>query len=287
MSDSTPRTRRWIIPVVTLALLVLGTVVVTMAIMLGMTDSDGDNAISSGTPAAASGEVPSAQSTTSEDPAAPSGTVPPDIPSVSGDEPAETGTTTGAASVVSELADPVWVSRIAAATDIPERALVAYAGASLAVAQSHPGCGLGWNTLAAIGLVESEHGSMNGSLLGQDGVAGPEIIGVALNGDGVARIPDTDDGALDNDTTWDRAVGPMQFLPTTWEQYAMDGDGDGTPDVHNIDDTSLTAAVYLCETGNDLTQPDNWIKAVAAYNAGSDYNTRIVEAANTYSAADQ
>ncbi len=243
MSDSTPRNRRWIIPAVTLVLLVLGTVVVTMAIMLGMTNSDGDDAISSGTPATVS--------------------------------------------VVSELADPAWVSRVATVTDIPERALVAYAGASLAVAQSHPGCGLGWNTLAAIGLVESEHGTLNGSLLGQDGVAGPEIIGVALNGDGVARIPDTDNGALDNDTTWDRAVGPMQFLPATWEQYAMDGNGDGTPDVHNIDDASLTAAVYLCETGGDLTQPDSWIKAVAAYNAGSDYNTRIAEAANTYAAADQ
>ncbi len=41
---------------------------------------------------------------------------------------------------VAELADAAWVSRMAAAAGIPERALAAYAGATLRMAQDAPGC---------------------------------------------------------------------------------------------------------------------------------------------------
>ena len=34
-------------------------------------------------------------------------------------------------------------------------------------------------------------------------------------------------GRLDGDDTWDRAVGPMQFIPSTWAWSGRDGDGDG------------------------------------------------------------
>ena len=57
------------------------------------------------------------------------------------------------------------------------------------------------------------------------------IIGLPLDGShGVKRIEDTDDGRLDGDPVFDRAIGPLQFIPTTWEDWASDADGDGVAD---------------------------------------------------------
>lgn len=183
---------------------------------------------------------------------------------------------------LSELADPAWVTRMGSAGAIPERALMAYSGASIRMSVERPSCGLGWNTLAAIGHVESEHGTLYGGSIGANGVLTPSLIGVALNGDGVATIGDTDAGAFDGDASWDRAVGPMQFIPGTWAVHARDAVGDGVADIHNIDDAALTAAHYLCDAGGDLAQPQNWITAIAAYNQSVEYNNRVADAAIFY-----
>lgn len=183
---------------------------------------------------------------------------------------------------ISARVDPAWVADVATRTGIPSRALAAYAGAALAVADTRPDCGLGWNTLAAIGLVESEHGTIGGSRIGADGVARPAIVGIALDGSAAGRVADTDDGALDGDARWDRAVGPMQFIPQTWLAYGRDGDGDGRADIHQIDDAALAAADYLCDVGGDLTDPARWIAAVHDYNPDTAYNHRVADAAAHY-----
>ncbi|WP_460945219.1 lytic transglycosylase domain-containing protein [Okibacterium endophyticum] len=180
------------------------------------------------------------------------------------------------------LVDQRWVSALATKTGIPLRALQAYTGASLRVATEYPGCGLGWNTLAGIGHVESEHGTINGSHIAEHGAATPAIVGIALTGVETDAIPDTDDGVLDGDTVWDRAVGPMQFIPATWAEWAADGNGDGDADPQNIDDSALAAGRYLCHIGGDLTDHDRWIAAVAAYNNTIEYNNRVAEAADHY-----
>lgn len=199
-------------------------------------------------------------------------------PSAAPSPPVGGVTTAGIAAQV----DPAWVARVAARAGIPVRALAAYAGAALAVAASHPRCGLGWNTLAAIGSVESAHGTIGGARIDADGVARPAIVGIALDGSASARIADTDDGAVDGDAEWDRAVGPMQFIPSTWAVYGRDGDGDGRADIHQIDDAALSAAVYLCDVGGDLTDPARWIAAVHDYNPDAAYNHRVADAAARY-----
>jgi membrane-bound lytic murein transglycosylase B len=98
----------------------------------------------------------------------------------------------------------------------------------------------------------------------------------------VARIRDTDGGVLDDDPEWDRAVGPMQFIPATWSQWAADGNGDGVHDPQQIDDAVLAAARYLCFAGGDLSIPGNWISAVTAYNHSIEYNNRVAEVADRY-----
>lgn len=186
---------------------------------------------------------------------------------------------------VSTLADPSWVRDAATATGIPERALSAYAGAALRVASEDPGCGLGWNTLAGIGEVETHHGSLGGGRITPGGLASPAIIGVALNGNGVDAIPDTDAGRLDGDRTWDRAVGPMQFIPGTWAQWAADGTGDGAPNPHRIDDAALAAGRYLCAVEGSLNDQATWERAIASYNNSHDYAVRVSVATQYYAAA--
>ena len=155
--------------------------------------------------------------------------------------------------------------------DIPDAALRAYRNAANAMAS----CGIRWTFLAAIGRVESNHGRFGGSQLGSDGVSRPAIIGLQLNGKGpVAAIRDTDGGALDGDKVWDRAVGQMQFIPGTWAMSARDGDGNGRTDPHDIDDSALAAATYLCGAG-DLSTPEGMRRAALRYNH-SDYYADLV-----------
>ncbi|ONH55404.1 hypothetical protein CcI49_28110 [Frankia sp. CcI49] len=155
-------------------------------------------------------------------------------------------------------------------TGIPARILVAYHEAADIIATEKPACRLPWELLAAIGKVESGHAA--GHPISPDGTITRPILGPPLNGTaGVALIHDTDHGALDHDTTYDRAVGPMQFIPTTWTGSGRDGNGDGRRDPHNIYDATLAAAFYLCGHGRDLTDPDQLRAAIRAYNPSDAY----------------
>ena len=142
-----------------------------------------------------------------------------------------------------------------AANGIPTVALNAYRVAAARLANADPGCGIDWALLAGIGREESDHGQFAGAVLHADGVSTPRIIGIPLNGHGTALIRDTDHGALDGDTVYDHAVGPMQFIPSTWALYGTDANGDGVADPFNINDAALTAARYLCAAGGDLRTP--------------------------------
>ncbi|MDC7804820.1 lytic murein transglycosylase [Sphingomonas sp. BLCC-B65] len=180
--------------------------------------------------------------------------------------------------------DPVWLARVSAATGIPPRALQAYANAQLRIATEQPSCGLGWSTVAAIGAIESDHGRHGGAVPGENGYPTPAIRGPALDGDGVAAIADTDGGRWDGDTLWDRAVGPMQFIPDTWSRWGADGNGDGVADPNQIDDAALATARYLCGT-SAMADAAGWRSAVFAYNHLDAYVDDVAAAANRYAAA--
>ncbi|WP_225997413.1 lytic transglycosylase domain-containing protein [Myceligenerans pegani] len=186
---------------------------------------------------------------------------------------------------IADLAQRGWLRDVSRRTEIPVRVLAAYAGASLRLAELEPGCGIGWNTLAGVGAVESVHGSYGGARAGTDGTVSPPIVGIPLDGsEGVAEIVDTDGGELDGDAEWDRAVGPMQFIPATWESWAQDGNLDGRADPHQIDDAALTAGLYLCRSGGDVTTDDGWEAALATYNRSVSYAHEVTDFAETYGA---
>jgi membrane-bound lytic murein transglycosylase B len=166
-----------------------------------------------------------------------------------------------------------------AAGGIPSVARAAY---DAAAAAAPAGCGVSWSLVAAIGRVESNHGRFAGAVLQTDGRSAPRIIGIQLNGNGTAVIRDTDDGRLDGDPAYDRAVGPMQFIPSTWARYASDGDGDGSSDPFDIQDAARATARYLCAAGGDLTTVAGQRRAVLAYNHSDSYVATVLTLAAQY-----
>ena len=168
-------------------------------------------------------------------------------------------------------------------TGIPTQALEAYRRAAILVGQADSACRIDWALVAAIGKVESDHGRFAGNGLDTDGTVRPGIYGLPLNGsNNTARIPDSDGGTLDRDSTWDRAVGPMQFIPGTWRSAGVDANGDGSKDPQNIVDAATATAVYLCSGPGDLTNPSDLAAAVRRYNHSDAYVRQVVAIADSY-----
>ncbi|MDT4993440.1 MAG: hypothetical protein QOH97_3332 [Actinoplanes sp.] len=176
-----------------------------------------------------------------------------------------------------------WAQQVGTRAGIPVVAVEAYGYAELVAAKRTPTCHLSWTTIAALGQVESAHGSANGAVLGADGSARPPIYGLPLDGKGGRQlIKDTDQGTIDRDTAYDRAVGPLQFIPSTWKENAVDADNNGLADPNDIDDAALTASAYLCGNGRDMSKADAWWDAILSYNAVRPYAQKVFDAANLY-----
>ncbi|WP_091452239.1 lytic transglycosylase domain-containing protein [Micromonospora inyonensis] len=212
-------------------------------------------------------------------PSFPGGVVPPGTPLPGGVNPGGVPLPTGRPA--DALAD--WARVTGEKAGIPQVAMQAYGYAELVLARTTPNCSLSWTTLAAIGYVESRHGAANGAKLMPDGQALPEIIGDPLDGNGGRqRILDSDRGRLDRDLTYDRAVGPMQFIPTTWQEIGADADNDGVKNPHDLDDAALAAGSYLCKGGRKMTVPGDWWGAILSYNDVRRYAQDVFYKANAY-----
>jgi hypothetical protein len=170
-----------------------------------------------------------------------------------------------------------------AANGIPKVALNAYRVAAARLANVDPGCGIDWALLAGIGREESDHGRFAGAVLHSDGVSTPRIIGPALDGAKWDYIPAPANGLqLDGDAKYAHALGPMQFIPSTWDIYGTDANGDGNADIFNINDAALAAARYLCAAGGNLRTHDGQVRAVLAYNHSDQYLAQVLALADAY-----
>jgi len=103
------------------------------------------------------------------------------------------------------------------------------------------GFGEDWYILAAVGKVESDHGAN----------MGPSSAG---------------------------AMGPMQFLPSTWETSGVDGDGDGVANIMDPEDAIPAAARYLKDGG----APRDWYRALYTYNHADWYVKKVLAVAEAY-----
>ncbi|MEU2225730.1 lytic transglycosylase domain-containing protein [Streptomyces sp. NPDC018347] len=161
------------------------------------------------------------------------------------------------------------VTRAEGEAGIPATVLDAYQKAAAELRSAKPGCNLPWQLLAAIGNVES--GQARGGQVDADGTTLRRILGPQLDGNGFALIPDTDNGAYDGNSDYDQAVGPMQFIPSTWAWAGRDGNGDGKKDPNNVYDAALAAGHYLCRNDWDLSREGDLHSAILSYNNSQDY----------------
>src|SRR3546814_20642521 len=74
----------------------------------------------------------------------------------------------------------------------------------------------------------------------------------------------------------------MQFIPSTWRAYGMDGNDDGIADPHNIYDAALAAAAYLCVSGGPMATEDDWRRGLLDYNPSRAYVHDVLKAAYHY-----
>jgi hypothetical protein len=175
----------------------------------------------------------------------------------------------------------------ASASGIPTAAYNAYTRAERVINAADQACHIDWQLIGAIGRVESDHGRYGGNTLGTDGVSRPGIYGIALDGtNDTQEISDTDAGQFDNDQVYDRAVGPMQFIPSTWSVVGVDADGDAQRNPQDIDDAALATAVYLCSGTDDLGTDAGRRKAVHRYNHSLAYVDLVLSIREAYLAGD-
>ncbi|MGI9604312.1 MAG: lytic transglycosylase domain-containing protein [Acidimicrobiales bacterium] len=189
---------------------------------------------------------------------------------------------------VPQLAEEVLVARwgtTVAAVGQPLVVVDAYVRAARLVAAEQPTCGIEWWMLAGIGKVESGHGTWGGSTVDHNGDTSGTIIGLVLNGEnGTASIPDSDGGVLDGDTVFDRAVGPMQFIPSSWRFFGRDGNGDDVADPHNLYDAAAAAGDLLCWVDGSLSTDAGLRAALFSYNHHQAYVEAVLRAAAPFRA---
>jgi cell wall-associated NlpC family hydrolase/soluble lytic murein transglycosylase-like protein len=74
------------------------------------------------------------------------------------------------------------------------------------------------------------------------------------------------------------AIGWMQFMPSSWETYGVDANGDGVKDPYNPEDAIFAAASYLHTAG----MPADTYDAIFSYNHADWYVSEVLANAGCY-----
>ncbi|WP_420000663.1 hypothetical protein [Streptomyces boninensis] len=168
--------------------------------------------------------------------------------------------------------DPAQVPAFPAHVGIPANALAAYRHAEASLMVTYPESRIGWQLLAGMGMVASEHargGALDEAGTMAAGAAGPE-----------------------------RGVGPMGFDPSVWALWGIraaripsggrDGVGEGAGgagavgDPMNIYDAALSAGLCLCAGGGDLRDEATARGALEGFDAAEGYADAVIAWTESY-----
>jgi membrane-bound lytic murein transglycosylase B len=156
------------------------------------------------------------------------------------------------------------------AAALPPVVELAYRSAAFELSLEQPRCEMPWELLAGIGRVES-HNADNGDV-DIFGTARHAIYGPALNGTLAGNEVVHNHGG-----GYQRAEGPMQFMPGTWARYAKPG-----ANPQNLFDAAYAAGNYLCSGGLDMGNPAQRTKAILRYNHSMAYVANATAWAHSY-----
>ena len=161
--------------------------------------------------------------------------------------------------------------------------LDSYVRAAEDVTEYRPNCSIRWEILAGVATIESAQGTFGGATVGANGDINRRILGPVLDGtlEGTAVIGDSDAGRLDGNSEYDRAVGPFQFLPSTWGAFGLDSTGDNFANPHNMYDAALSAAGYLCAQSN-VADDGGIERSILTYNNSRVYLADVTGVARNY-----
>ena len=154
-----------------------------------------------------------------------------------------------------------WAAGLSGPLDIPERALIGYAGGELTLRREQPNCHLSWVTLAGIGKASSDHGRFGGGSLNADGAAARALGTVPLQG-------------AAGEAASEQRSGPMQLTAAEWKR--------GSGNVQDIDDAATAAGRTLCAGGTDLQAGQSWWKAIANYRDSDLFRQQVLGNAQLY-----
>jgi lysophospholipase L1-like esterase len=197
-----------------------------------------------------------------------------------------------------------------AALGIPEHAARAYVQAIARVGTIESGCAIDVAYLAGFGFMESGHGTVAVDLdtgtsdgpgrkspVSWDPLTGestPAILGTLLDGSGAGgnttpypnTLAPTERAFYRQREPYLRAVGPTQFLPSTWEgvRAVADANDDGVGDPFNYYDGALATAVKTCRDGQGLGSEAAQRRAALAYNGAGWYADGVLSKAAEYRA---
>ncbi|HEO66325.1 MAG TPA: hypothetical protein ENI73_10730, partial [Spirochaetes bacterium] len=73
------------------------------------------------------------------------------------------------------------------------------------------------------------------------------------------------------------AMGYPQFIPTSYMNYAVDGNGDHKVDLYNIYDAISSVGNYLKTVGFKGDKPESQYQAIYHYNRSDDYVQFVLE----------
>lgn len=184
-----------------------------------------------------------------------------------------------ALAVAAVLSDPAASAKTVAPVlaGIDPAVAQAYNKAAEVMATQKPDCHMRWQIVAGIWSVESS--SVTGYAISSTGQITPAIIGPPVG------YPDTDHGKWDGLSNEDRAVGPGQFLPSTFVTFGIDANGDWVADPNNVYDAAASTANYLC--GDDhanLSDPGALRAAIFRYNHSNTYVDSVMSAIAQFNA---